>query len=233
MNHAIADNEISPTTSTRSWLGDVVRSLVLDLDALSRPLARCELKVCHGTCCHDGVYLAGDEADAILNLVGEAGDEFRAMGLKLPDPCVVYGAESGIASGWKTATVTVSPDVQAIDYPKHFPMTRCVFLLADSRCALQVIAEQRNLPKWHYKPTTCWLHPLSLLTEGGRTPILTLHNERNDPQIRSGYPGFVPHTHCGRTCHGGQPAHLVLAEELEALGALGGRDLLAELAEPT
>lgn len=231
MNHAIADNQNSPNQSTRSWLGDVVRSLVLDHDALARPLARCELADCRGTCCHDGVYLADDEAVAILHLVDEAGDEFQAMGLNLPDPYVVYGAESGIASGWKTATVTVSPEMQANDYPKHFPLTRCVFLLADSRCALQVIAEQRGLTKWHYKPTTCWLHPLSLLTGGGRTPILTLHNEISDPQVRPGYPGFVPHTHCGRTCPDGHPARDVLAEELAALGSLGGRDLLAELAE--
>lgn len=231
MNHAIADNHNSPDTSTRAWLGEVVRSLVLDHDRLARPLARCELADCRGTCCHDGVYLADDEADAILNLVDEAGDKFRAMGLNLPDPSVVYGEESGIAAGRKTATVAVSREVHADDYPKHFPLTRCVFLLSDSRCALQVIAEQHGLPKWHYKPTTCWLHPLSLLTGGGRTPILTLHDERSDPQVRPDYPGFVPHTHCGRTCPEGQPARLVLAEELTALGDLGGRDLLAELTE--
>lgn len=231
MNHAIADNPTPPNSSTLTWLGEVVQSLVLDQDRLARPLARCELADCRGTCCHDGVYLADDEADAILDLVDQAGDEFRAMGLNLPDACVVYGEESGIAAGWKTATTTVSPEMQAVDYPKHFPLTRCVFLLADSRCALQVIAEQRGLPKWHYKPTTCWLHPLSLLTGGGRTPILTLHDEYSDPQVRPGYPGFVPHTHCGRTCPTGQPAHQVLADELTALGNLGGRDLIAELAE--
>ncbi len=231
MNYAIADNQNAPDTSTRTWLSEVVRSLVLDQDRLARPLARCELADCRGTCCHDGVYLADEEADVIRDLVDQAGDEFLALGLRLPDPCVVYGEESGIAAGRKTATVAVSRDVHADDYPEHFPLTRCAFLLPDARCALQVIAEQRGLPKWHYKPTTCWLHPLSLLTGGGRTPILTLHDESNDPQIRPGYPGFVPHTHCGRTCSNGQPAREVLVEELTALGALGGRNLLAELAE--
>jgi len=234
MKHAIADNPTSPERLTKTWLTGVVRSLVLDHEALTRPLARCELSDCRGTCCHDGVYLADDEADAIEELVSQSREEFSALGAILPDACVIYGHESGIAAGRKTATISVPRDVQADDYPTHFPATRCVFLLPDSRCSLQVMAEQRGLPKWHYKPATCWLHPLSLLTEGGRTPVLTLHDEGSDPQSRLGYPGFVPHTHCGRTCEGGAPAAEVLAEELTALGALGGRDLLGELrgAEP-
>ena len=44
--------------------------------------------------------------------------------------------------------------------------------------------------------------------------------------------GFVCRTPCGETCTGGEPAWKVLAEELEYLGSLGGRDLLEEVATP-
>lgn len=117
------------------------------------------------------------------------------------------------------------------DYPEHFPNTNCVFLLDDARCALQSLAVEEGKHPWHYKPLTCWLHPLSISSGPKHKPMLTLYSEENDPQRYPDYDGFVCRTQCGRTCSGGEPAWQVLRWEIETLGEIGGRDLIAEIKE--
>ena len=77
---------------------------------------------------------------------------------------------------------------------------------------------------WYYKPFTCWLHPIKLSESGIR-----LYDETSDPNKLPNYDGFVVRTFCGRTEAGGRPAVEVLKEELEFLGKLIGRDLIAEV----
>jgi hypothetical protein len=224
MHRAIAAYE-----ETIEWLGEVVSGMELDIAALQRPLRRCQLEKCGGTCCYDGAYLGSEEADVIRGVAGDSRADFERLGLDLPDQVIVFGSWQGSLAGPKTATRPTAMRERVSDYPAHFPQTSCVFLLEDARCSLQVIAQERDLPPWFYKPVTCWMHPLTMegIEEG--KPILTLHDERNDPQRSEGYDGFVSHTHCGRTCEGGESAFRILEDELCFLGGLAGRDLIAEI----
>lgn len=209
----------------------MVSGMLLDIEALQRPLERCDLRACGGTCCHDGVYLSSEEAKVIRELGESRRDEIEGQGVSLPKQLVVYGKWRDAASGPKTATRTVAMNEKVADYPEHFPNTNCVFLLDDARCALQSLAVEEGKHPWHYKPLTCWLHPLSISSGPNHKPMLTLYSEETDPQRYPDYDGFVCRTHCGRTCDGGEPAWRVLRWEIETLGEIGGRDLIAEIEE--
>lgn len=217
MDHANTLLTDSAFPETLHELGESLDGLAIDEDALERPLSRCNLGECAGTCCHDGVYLSGEEARVIRELVAEARNELESIGLELPEKVVVYGSWRGQFSGPKTATKSAPMRELAEEYPEHFPETRCVFLLPDSRCGLQVLATERGLSPWHFKPTTCWMHPLSITRGPDGNPMLTLYDEKSDPQKYDDYDGFVCRTHCGRTCEGGCPARDVLADEIAAV----------------
>ncbi len=216
-------------SETREMLADTVRAMTIDRVALSRPLKRCELTACGGTCCHDGVYLSSEEARVLRTLVEEDRETIEETGVTLPEKVVVYGKWRDITSGPKTATRSADMQSRVSDYPPHFPGTNCAFLLPDARCSLQAYAMDKGLHPWHWKPLTCWLHPLSITAGEDHKPRLTLYSEETDPQRFDDYDGFVCRTHCGRTEDGGEPAWQVLREELEALGEIGGRDLIAEI----
>lgn len=222
------DRVITAFPETLAWLGGVVSAMEIDAAALHRPLGRCDLRSCRATCCHDGVYLGPEESAVIQSLTETDRESIEAQGLELPEQSIVYGVWRDVAAGPKTA---VRPDSKQDmpDYPTHFPRTACVFLLADFRCALQSLAVSRGLDPWHYKPLTCWMHPLAIDGIEEDRPVLTLHQENNDPQRFPDYDGFVCHTPCGRTRPGGAPAWRVLEDELRYLGRIGGRDLIAEI----
>ena len=152
MSHAIA-----AFPESRETLADTVSGMSLDIAALSRPLRRCNLTACGGTCCHDGVYLSSEEARVVRDVVGEKRVGLEALGAELPKQVVVYGKWRDAASGPKTATKPASMRAKVVDYPEHFPETSCVFLLDDARCALQVMATKEDKHPWSYKPLTCWL----------------------------------------------------------------------------
>lgn len=214
---------------TLEWLAELVSGIKLDTAALRRPLRRCHLIDCGGNCCHDGAYLGEEEAKVIREVVKTSRSDFERLGLDLPDQVVVFGSWQDTVSGPKTATRPSPMKARVAGYPDHFPDTACVFLLDDARCGLQVLAQERSLPPWFYKPVTCWLHPLTIEGHEADQALLTLHSEENDPQRFEGYDGFVSRTHCGRTCAGGEPAYRVLDEELRFLGDLASRDFIAEI----
>jgi len=220
MTHVNSLKIESAFPETLRELGQSLAELAIDEQALERPLQRCDLAVCGGTCCHDGVYLSNEEALVIRDLVSDAQSEFEAMGLNLPEKVVVFGSWRGQFSGPKTATHSAPMQEIASDYPDHFPDTRCVFLMSNSRCGLQVLATDRGLSPWHFKPATCWMHPLSIVRGRDGKPLLTLFDERSDPQKYEDYDGFVWRTHCGRTCSGGSPARKILAEEISMIERL-------------
>jgi hypothetical protein len=222
MTHANSSFTGSAYPETLRELGESLAGLTLDAEALARPLQRCDLTKCGGTCCHDGVYLSSEEARVIRDLVSEAREDFESMGLDLPGKVIVFGEWRGQFSGPKTATHSAPMREIVPDYPEHFAETRCVFLLPDSRCGLQVLATERGLSPWHFKPATCWMHPLSIVRGPEGKPLLTLFDERSDPQKYVDYDGFVCRTHCGRTCAGGLPAREVLAAEITMIEQLAG-----------
>ncbi|MDF1825557.1 MAG: hypothetical protein P1U68_13000 [Verrucomicrobiales bacterium] len=220
---------IAAYPETYEFLSDTVRGMSLDIEALKRPLSRCELSSCGGNCCHDGVYLSSEEAGVIRELVETDRVGIEAAGVSLPEKVVVYGKWRDITSGPKTATKPVAMRDRVAGYPDHFPETNCVFLMEDARCALQAYSLKKGLHPWYHKPLTCWLHPLSITGGSDHKPRLTLYSEETDPQRFPDYDGFVCRTHCGLTRAGGLPAWQVLREEIEALGEIGGRDLLSEI----
>ncbi len=199
----------------------------LAVAALQRPLASCDLRVCKGMCCHDGVYLEDDEASVIAELAVREAEFFRDLGLILPEPAVVHGSFKGLMSGPKTATVPHAWRGRVEGYPAHFEDTACCFLVDDGRCGLQVLSMARGRHRWYYKPTGCWLHPLT--TDYTPDPTISLHDEQSDPYRLPGYPGFVTRTFCGQCSAHGPPAFETLREELTFLGAILERDLVSEV----
>lgn len=202
---------------TATYVGELVREMKVDYEAFRIRLRPCEMSVCRGTCCHDGVRLSQGDAERIDALCAD-------------DPALPSAAIERLNGGYKTATRPANADELASDYPAHFPPTRCVFLDESSFCALQKKAIAEGEHPWKYKPLTCWLHPLVIDSSGDR-PMLTLYRKGNDPQKEEGYPGFASCTHCGREDDFGIPAHEALMAELVELGRLGGRDLYAEIAQ--
>ncbi len=209
----------------RREIARVVREMRIDLAAFERPLAPCRIKSCGGNCCHDGATLMQEEVEPLLDLLDASGEGLVSQEAHAATP--IARDRDGV---WKTAAVPSDMSVRISEYPKHFPDTKCVFLEDSGVCRLQRKAMEEGIDPWRYKPFTCWMHPLTIGRERGRH-LLTLRNEENDPQSRDGYPGFVCHTHCGRSVADGKPAYQVLRNELEYLGAIGGRNLVGEILE--
>ena len=226
-----AEMDVTAYSKTASMLAVQLREAIVDHSAFERMIKPCELVRCRATCCHDGVYLSGEEADAIGEMVQDHGAELAAYGLDLPEAPLIH-LRGGKAI--KTATRAAQQGELAEDYPAHFPRTRCVFLDQQGRCGIQMLSLEQGRDAWYDKPLTCWIHPIVILPANReRTrPLLTLSSPENDPQQRDGYPGFASCTHCGRPADGDEKARQareVLAAELEMLGKLSGRDILAEL----
>jgi hypothetical protein len=91
---------------------------------------------------------------------------------------------------------------------------------------LQVLSESSGHHRWFYKPTGCWLHPLT--TDGEPSTPVILHDAASDPFRLPSYPGFVSRTFCASAIQSGPPAYETLREELTFLGAIVGRDLVSE-----
>lgn len=213
---------------TAEVLGNQVREALVDHPAFAAKVRACELERCRATCCHDGVYLSAEEAGGVKRLLAEHREKFLSYGLTLPDDPIlsVRGGKS-----LKTATRLADEGELAVDYPAHFPKTRCVFLDREGRCGIQRLSMELGHEAWFDKPLTCWIHPIVILPETRERwrPVITLVSPENDPQKSDDYPGFASCTHCGRPDNDGKPASDVLAAELEMLSKVSGRDLLSEL----
>ena len=214
---------------TGQILADQLREAVIDHEAFEQLIRPCELSRCRATCCHDGVYLSGEEAGRIRKLVNEHGEELAGYGLSLPDDPMV-----SLEGKLKTATRAAEEGELAEDYPAHFPKTRCVFLDREGRCGIQRLSMEQGRDAWFDKPLTCWIHPIVILPVNRERlrPVVTLVSPESDPQKKEGYPGFASCTHCGRPDQDGKKARQareVLAAELEMMGKISGRDILGEL----
>jgi len=221
--HSCLDSVVSITAYPKSdaWLKNLLDDANIDVASLERRLSRCDLRRCKGMCCNDGVYVDEETAEGLRALARDEAAFFANEGVTLPAEVIVEGAWRGEPSGTKTA---VRPrDVSSIEgYPAHFPATACVFMSEDGRCSLESLARARDEHPWHYKPLTCWMHPLTIDTDAWIT--LRVHDEKTDPHRYPDYDGFVTKTRCGATDPNGAPARETLREELEVLGAIVGRD---------
>jgi len=213
---------------TAEVLREQVREARLDHDAFEQKVRPCELTRCRATCCHDGVYLSQEEAEGVRKLLDENAERFADYGLTLPDEPII-STRGGRAL--KTATREADEGELADDFPAHFPKTRCVFLDREGRCGIQRLSMEQGREPWFDKPLTCWIHPIVIqpVNRERFRPVVTLVSPENDPQKEDGYPGFASCMHCGRPDKNGRPAREVLAQELEMLGLVAGRNLLGEL----
>jgi hypothetical protein len=204
-------------------LREKYRLAKISAQEFQRKIKRCSLTNCFGMCCYDGASVDAETGAAIQKLASERRSAFEAMGLDLPDRVVEQSNWNGVP-GTKTVTRPFPYRSLVKDYPAHFNETACVFLLDDGRCGLQILSEQDGRNPWYYKPFTCWLQPIKL-SDGA----IRLYDEQSDPNILQDYDGFVIRTQCGCTEASGYPASEVLRDELEFLGRLLDRDLLAEV----
>lgn len=198
----------------------------VDAASFQRPVARCAISTCRGMCCYDGVYLSPESAAVAERVARQHAAFFADLCLAPPDRVIVEGDWFWKKGGLKTA-VTHRPFSKTVEgFPPHFTDTACVFLTGDGHCALQLLSVQLGRHPWYYKPVKCWMHPITL--EGEARAVLLLHSDQTDPYRVPGYDGFVSRIFCGRTCPGGAPASVVLADELAFLSRIVGRDLLSE-----
>ena len=212
----------------RSGVRQKCASMPIDGQSFGRLIARCSLTDCRGMCCYDGVYLDAPTEAAIAVIAQARRPAFEAMGLDLPHEVVVDGFVGDVPYGRKTATRPWAADEAVADVPAHFNRTSCVFHLDDGRCGLQVLALLDGLHPWAYKPTSCWLFPINI-----HSGVIKIFDRTNDPSRFESYRGFVEYTRCGGTCVGGRPAIEVLTDELQYLGEIVGRDLIAEISDQT
>ena len=208
-------------------------STPVDAASFARPLTRCALADCQGTCCTEGVTLNAEEAMVLRALVRREGAALRALAPAMPEEPIVHesidastdeGDDEADAPA-RTALVPRRYHGVVAGYPAHFHDAACAFLTPDARCALQALADARGRPSWYWKPLACWLHPIALGADAIRLPDAA--SDRH-AAASGGEGGFASATPCGRAAARGRPAHEVLAPELHALGALLDRDLAAE-----
>src|SRR2546421_1398140 len=182
--------------------------VTLDSAEFERKLTRCSLATCRGMCCYGGVSVDNATADTLQRLAIERASDFRDMGLTLPELVVASTEWHGVV-GRITALKPFPFRSLVSEYPVHYDETGCVFLLHDSRCSLQVLAEKDGKHPWYYKPFSCWLLPIKIY-DGE----IHLYDYSTDPFRFPDYDGFISCTFCGRTSEGGRLVVEVLEPEL-------------------
>jgi hypothetical protein len=184
-------------------------------------LSTCDVRVCEGRCCYDGVYLQSNEEHFLRELVARVPE----LAAKVPEEFIVDGCWEGENMGRKTATRPV--EYAAPDFPAHFTRTRCVFSDPAGFCELEKFARGRGQHPWSYKPTTCWMFPLQ--DEDGK-PAEPVRGPEDDPYRTPQYAGYASCVPCGRHDAKGQPwkksldreiAYLNAAAQLPVLGSPG------------
>jgi hypothetical protein len=218
---------ITAFAATESALRVGLKDAEIDRASFERKLQPCSLERCRGTCCHEGVYVNEEVAVVIKDLCKKNADFFQEIGLDLPKEVIV--TESDDEGSFFRTPLRPFPFHKLVEnYPEHFDDTACCFLLNDGRCGLQMLAQSKGKHPWFYKPQACWLHPIALVQ--GK---ILLHDEESDPYQEGDKRGFSSQTFCGKTNVCGQPAYIVLKDELTFLGQILGRDLIQEALSQT
>ena len=217
------DDSLTAFSKSAAILKEQYAAANFQFNEFQRKITRCSLSTCRGMCCYGGVKVDDETAAVLQRLAIERASDFRDMGLSLPE-LVVEATEWRGAPGNITVLKPFPFRELVREYPKHFDETACVFLLDDSRCGLQVLGELDGKHPWYYKPFSCWLLPIKIY-DGE----VHLFDYDSDPFRFPDYDGFISRIFCGRTEECGHPAAIALQPELEFLGRLLDRDLVAEL----
>lgn len=190
----------------------------IDHSSFNRLLTTCNIQVCQGMCCYDGVYVNSEEEEVLRAVWRSRKDFFISVGIDTSEDPITETEWRG----HKRCKTRVKPKAfsSIVDnYPSFFSDTACVFLTNEGYCSLQLLSISEDKHKWYYKPLTCSLHPISISFAQRRAFLAT---EENDPHKSDDYPGYVTKTHCGAICNAGNVASEVLKEELQYL-----KDILA------
>lgn len=172
----------------------------------------CDPAGCQGLCCYDGVYLLPGEDELIRTVVERYPEHFQG----LPADYIVAGSWPDGTQGVKTATKPFTFTTDA--FPPHFNHTRCVFATSDHMCLLQGLAVQLGVHKWTFKPTACWLFPLTI-KEGELAPP-PLPGEPDPDYVDESYPGYVTFVPCGTFAADGNPWQQEFADEITFFDAV-------------
>ncbi|GFO64521.1 hypothetical protein M1B72_16415 [Geomonas paludis] len=184
----------------------------------------CDPAGCQGLCCYDGVYLLPGEDELIRAVVGRYPEHFAG----LPGEYIVAGSWPDGTRGVKTATRPFAFTTDA--FPPHFNHTRCVFATSDHMCLLQGLAVHLGVHKWTFKPTACWLFPLTI-KEGELAPP-PLPGEPDPDYVDESYPGYVTFVPCGTFAPDGNPWQQAFADEIAFFDAVDQLPLWANRGLP-
>jgi hypothetical protein len=119
-------------------------------------VAGCEIKICHGECCHSGVYLDLDFKKNILqykDIIKEAMGEGQIKDENFwfdDEEIEDHDFPSGIATGTNLYT-----DINGKE--------KCVFNDKNGFCSLQSAAMKNGMHKWEIKPAYCIMYPLATI----------------------------------------------------------------------
>ncbi len=206
---------LSRKRELRQSIGIGGSKVQLDDQSFSQSYRLCDLAVCQGMCCYDGVYLDSCEVDVLESLTRDQAGRFRALGIDFSSSPITRERQPDGTIRYRTATHPFDYG-QSAEFPEHFERTACVFRCGDGRCSLQQIAVDLDKDPWYFKPMGCWMHPLELRL--GAKPTLSVSGFGKSP--------FGSNTQCGRSCAGGAPGYQVFERELRALSEVLGQDLL-------
>ncbi len=123
------------------------------------PFGRCRAGECKAACCYFGVSVDLADASRIV-------EEAETIKPHLPP-------DRRNVTDWFGKDVEEDPDfpsglgvrTQVVESAKSPDDQRCVFLLPDNRCGIQVASVARGHSPWDLKPFYCGLYPL-ILTKG-------------------------------------------------------------------
>ncbi|MBX3729604.1 MAG: hypothetical protein KF858_10505 [Candidatus Sumerlaeia bacterium] len=215
---------LDPLPETKKYFRRRLANAPIDFESFGTLLKPCTLGQCSGMCCYDGVCLDDDEEHYIGAIVDAHPVFFKQLGITREN---AFEDATFLDTDTRKTRVRRFKYPPHVNFPKHFDKTACIFRFPDGRCSLQSLAMEHGEHPWAYKPLSCWLHPISL--ERDNRTILWLPTLENDRLKDENFPGFAPYTHCGCAHADGQLAYQVLRPEIEALGAVIGRDFYGEI----
>lgn len=169
-------------------------------------LKKCNMQICPGFCCYDGVYLKPEEEEKLKNVIKSHPEDF-------PLPAEDYFEDGNWHNKVKGRKTAVKLFQYPSNFPKHFNQTKCMFADDKGLCILQKIALREKIHPWTYKPFACCLFPL--IERDGQLIPPPNKGEKDDYFIDEKYPGFVNCLYCGIDCDDGESWTDVLKDEIK------------------
>lgn len=197
---------------------------VLDVPAFLTKLAHCTYEPASCYCCAMGAYVTAGEAEQVRTQIHQKPNFFDYINVNKA-PLTQWENRTQEHFVQKPCSYTL-PNLK----PEHH--TACSMRDDAGRCSLQSLAMSEGKHPWWYKPLECWLFPIVIVP--GTPPRITLASHVPGLYGEEENPDFLQHARCAQTDEkSGAPAYQKLAQELEMLGKLLKRDLLAEIRRET